>query len=171
MDMNMKPMAKKIMARIAIDSAMTQEDIAIRANVLSRFARRVWSGSEYAPSNSARSPLMALSFSYLVDRTDALLMHDILRIAPMERARLRPAPTIVALDMSSAKPVKLCVVRNAFKGGRAMTGVFTWIGSSWRTAQIQDLVKELPASISDKDLTAEYTAAVKAQRALEAKHS
>jgi hypothetical protein len=42
--------------------------------------------------------------------------------------------------------------------------VFAWAGKSWRTATITDLVTELPASISDKDLRAAYTAAVKAVR-------
>jgi len=34
----------------------TADDITIRQHVLTRFARRIWAGSEYAPSNYARSP-------------------------------------------------------------------------------------------------------------------
>jgi hypothetical protein len=61
---------------------------------------------------------------------------------------------------------KLCVARGVInkQTGRAVTGVFTWKGKSWRTATITDLVTELPASISDQDLRAAYTAAVKAVR-------
>jgi hypothetical protein len=44
--------------------SLTDEDIAIRANVLARFAHRIWSDPQYLPSSSARSPLMALDASY-----------------------------------------------------------------------------------------------------------
>jgi hypothetical protein len=47
---------------------MTTEDVAIRANVLSRFAHRVWNDPQYKPSEAARSPLMALHESYRAER-------------------------------------------------------------------------------------------------------
>jgi hypothetical protein len=64
-------------------------------------------------------------------------------------------------------PSKLCVLRSSLnhQTGVCVTGIFSWTGKSWRTATITDLVKELPATISDKDLQAEYRAAVKAAKA------
>jgi hypothetical protein len=80
-----------------------------------------------------------------------------------------PASGPTYLDMSAPDEsrTKLCVARGVLnkETGRAVTGVFTWSGKSWRTSTIQGLVTELPANISDEDLRAAYTAAVKAQRA------
>jgi len=48
---------------------LTDEDLSIRANVLARFARRIWTDPQYIPSDTARSPLMALHASYQCDCT------------------------------------------------------------------------------------------------------
>lgn len=63
--------------------------------------------------------------------------------------------------------IKVCVCRNVvFNGnGKKVTGVFTWRGPNWISAQIVGLVKELPTTISDKDLNGEYRAASKAMKA------
>jgi hypothetical protein len=72
-------------------------------------------------------------------------------------------PTYLDMSAPTDSDTKLCVARGVINkaNGRAVTGVFTWTGKSWRTATITNLVTELPASISDKDLRAAYTAAVK----------
>jgi hypothetical protein len=69
-------------------------------------------------------------------------------------------------DFTPRSKTKLCVLRGALNNetGTIATGVFAWEGKSWRTATITRLVTELPANISDKDLRAAYTAAVKAVR-------
>lgn len=58
------------------------------------------------------------------------------------------------------KKIKFCVT-TATSGGVTKTGIFTWTGKSWRTAQLTGLVKELPAG---SDLTAEYRAFMKSVR-------
>jgi hypothetical protein len=62
--------------------------------------------------------------------------------------------------------IRLCVARGVVnrQTGQPVTGVFAWTGRTWLTATIAGLVKELPASISDADLRAEYSTAVRAQR-------
>jgi hypothetical protein len=55
---------------------------------------------------------------------------------------------------------KYCVT-TATSGGVTKTGIFTWIGKSWRTAQLTGLVKELPAG---SNITAEYRAFMKSRR-------
>jgi hypothetical protein len=71
------------------------------------------------------------------------------------------------LDTSA---LKVCVLRQAMLSGSSeqVTGVFLWEGRSWRTAKIVALVKQLPSSISDKDLSAEYRTAMKARKARKA---
>jgi len=63
--------------------------------------------------------------------------------------------------------LKVCVLRQAVRpdSSEQVTGVFLWEGRSWRTGRIVALVKQVPSSISDKDLSAEYRAAVKARKA------
>ncbi len=51
---------------------MTIEDVAIRAEVLARFAKRVWGDPQYKRSETARSPMMALYASYRSDRANEL---------------------------------------------------------------------------------------------------
>lgn len=59
---------------------------------------------------------------------------------------------------------KLCVVRNAVKGGVTITGVFTWRGKSWRTAELVDVVRVLPRDISDRDLQDAYNEALQSKK-------
>jgi hypothetical protein len=55
---------------------LTTEDIAIRADVLKRFARRVWNDAQYKPSETAVSPLMSLYASYRADDADYQVMRE-----------------------------------------------------------------------------------------------
>ena len=68
----------------------------------------------------------------------------------------------MATDDSTA-PARFCVLRGALNNqvGNRVTGIFTWTGKSWRTAKIGELVKELPPTLSDRELTAEFNAFVK----------
>ncbi len=62
---------------------------------------------------------------------------------------------------------KYCVCRDVREvvTGTNHTGIFSWVGPSWRTATITGLVKKLPATISDKDLRKAYKDFIKGQRA------
>lgn len=60
---------------------------------------------------------------------------------------------------------KICVVRNTLgAGAEPVTGVFEYKGTSWRTAVLTKLVKQLPADISDKELQREYREEVRRRK-------
>jgi hypothetical protein len=64
--------------------------------------------------------------------------------------------------------LKICVARNVLnkETGNNHTGVFTWVGKSWRTGTITALVKELPAGVTDKELRDAYNAERRARRSV-----
>jgi hypothetical protein len=68
--------------------------------------------------------------------------------------------------MTSDSKAKLCVCRAVINREKSepVTGIFTWEGKSWRTGTITGLVRELPAAISDKELTRAYYSELRARR-------
>jgi hypothetical protein len=51
--------------------------------------------------------------------------------------------------------MKLCVTE-AVRDGRRVVGIFEWVGKSWHTATLVQLIKELPSDASQKVRMAEY---------------
>jgi hypothetical protein len=80
---------------------LTADDIAIKQHLLTRFARRIWSGSEYARSDYARSPLMAMHAIREADRRDS----DIMLIRLANYAAL-------AAELSACKSLLRRIVEN-----------------------------------------------------------
>lgn len=53
--------------------------------------------------------------------------------------------------------MKICVTEAIDPVTRKrIVGIFEWKGKSWRTAQLVRLIKELPATLTNKERTAEY---------------
>jgi hypothetical protein len=76
------------------------------------------------------------------------------------RPRVRPA-LMRPKETEQMEKIKYGVT-TATSGGVTKTGIFTWTGKSWCTAQLTGLVKELPASAN---LPKEYRAFMKSLKA------